>query len=79
VIAAFEYGTPIYVTYVPTATIALVLGVLTFYRSIIVDLFRETLGRSYPVQHNHRSRAKADAGIEEDSRVRGTHEKDNKQ
>jgi hypothetical protein len=76
VIAALEYGTSIYVTYVPTATIALVVGVLTFYRSMIVDLSRENWGRFFPVQHSRTSRGKADGGSEGDSRVRGTREKD---
>ena len=78
VIAAFEYETSIYVTYVPTALFALVLGILMFSRDIIAGQFREIWGHSDPVRHNHHSRAKADAGMEEDSRVRETREEDNK-
>jgi len=50
-VEAFESGTSVYETYVPVATIAIVVGVLTFYRSMIVDLFRETWGPSGPGQH----------------------------
>jgi hypothetical protein len=67
VIANFESDTQILLTYVIVAAAALLIGVLTFYRNIVAGQVRENFG----MQHRG-------AGNEEDSKVRVTHEEDNK-
>lgn len=71
-IAAFEFESPILITYATSAIIALVVSALVFYRSMIVDLCREAWGPLIPVRLRYRSKAGEGIGAEEVSRLDAT-------